>query len=98
MLTLGSNGACCFDGEKTYSIGCYKVDVIDTTAAGDTFMGYFLYGVLNGEGIAESLRLATTASAICIGKNGAANSVPFKADVDRIIKDKIFGELTVTVK
>ncbi len=56
---------------KLYTIGCHKVDVVDTTAAGDTFTGYFLYGVLNNYSIEDSLRLATTASAVCVGRNGA---------------------------
>ncbi|MEA4972588.1 MAG: ribokinase [Candidatus Metalachnospira sp.] len=98
LLTLGANGACCYDGDKTYKIGCYDVDVIDTTAAGDTFLGYFLYGVLNDRTIEDSLILATTASAICIGKNGAADSIPLKVDVDKVIDEKTFGELSVRVE
>ena len=98
LLTLGENGSCCYGGEKIYTVGRYEVDVVDTTGAGDTFLGYFLYGVLNGSGIEESLKLATTASAICIGKNGAADSIPVKSEVDRVINEKIFGELSVTVE
>lgn len=96
LLTLGSNGACCYDGNKIYKIGRYEVDVVDTTGAGDTFLGYFLYGVLNGNTIEESLKLATTASALCIGKNGAAESVPLKAEVDKVIREGTFGELSVS--
>ena len=98
LLTLGSNGACCYSDGELHSIGCYKVDVADTTAAGDTFTGYFLYGVLNGYTIDDSLRLATTASAICVGRNGAADSIPLKAEVDEIIKNGSYGVLDVRVK
>lgn len=98
LLTLGSNGACCYSDGELHSIGCYKVDVADTTAAGDTFTGYFLYGVLNGYTIDESLRLATTASAICVGRNGAADSIPLKSEVDEIIKNGSYGILDVSVK
>lgn len=98
LLTLGANGAICYDNKKIYKIGCYDVAVVDTTAAGDTFMGYFLYGVLNEKSIEDSLILATTASAICIGRNGAANSIPLKADVDKAINEKTFGELSVTIE
>lgn len=70
----------------------------DTTAAGDTFTGYFLYGVLNGYTIDDSLRLATTASAICVGRNGAADSIPLKSEVDEIIKNGSYGVLDVSVK
>lgn len=98
LLTLGENGALCYDDGKIYKIGRYDVEVKDTTAAGDTFLGYFLYGVLNGKTIEDSLILATTASAICIGKSGAADSIPLKAEVDKFIEDKLFGELSVTIK
>ncbi len=98
LLTLGSKGACCYADGKLYTIGCHKVKAVDTTAAGDTFTGYFLYGVLNGCGIEEALRLATTASAICVGRNGAAASVPLKSEVDEIIKNKTFGVLDITVE
>ncbi|MCD8036634.1 MAG: ribokinase [Clostridiales bacterium] len=98
LLTLGSKGACCYADGKLYTIGCHKVKAVDTTAAGDTFTGYFLYGVLNGYAIEEALRLATTASAICVGRNGAAASVPLKSEVDEIIKNKTFGVLDITVE
>lgn len=98
LLTLGSRGACCYVDGKLYKIGCHKVDVVDTTAAGDTFTGYFFFGILNNYSIEDALKLATTASAICVGKNGAADSVPFKEEVDKIIENKVFGELEVTVE
>lgn len=98
LLTLGSKGACCYADGKLYSIGCHSVKAVDTTAAGDTFTGYFLYGMLNGYPVDEALRLATTASAVCVGRSGAAASVPLKSEVDDIIKNKTFGELEVTVE
>ncbi len=98
LLTLGSNGACCLSDGKLYTIGCHKVDVVDTTAAGDTFTGYFLYGILNDYSIEESLELATTASAVCVGRNGASDSVPFKEEVDEIINNNTFGKLDVIIK
>ena len=98
LLTLGSKGACCYDGDKIYSVGCHKVNVVDTTAAGDTFTGYFIYGVLNNYSIEDSLVLATTASAVCVGRNGAADSVPLKSEIDSLINEGTLGKLEVTVK
>ena len=89
LLTLGSKGACCYDGDKIYSVGCHKVNVVDTTAAGDTFTGYFIYGVLNNYSIEDSLVLATTASAVCVGRNGAADSVPLKSEIDSLINEEM---------
>ena len=95
LLTLGSKGACCYSEGKTYVINSYKVNVVDTTAAGDTFTGFFLYGINNGVSIPDSLILATTASAMCVGKSGAAISIPTKIEVDEAIKSNTFGKLNI---
>ena len=87
LLTLGSRGAVCLHEGKTYSIGVCKVKPVDTTAAGDTFSGYFMYGVLHGLTVPECLRLATAASALCVGRAGAADSVPLKAEVDAALAE-----------
>ncbi len=97
LLTLGSKGAICVTEGKQYQIGCYHVPVVDTTAAGDTFSGYFLYGVLHGKSIADSLLLATTASTIAIGKQGAANSIPLLQEVEQMLTAGTFGKLEVSV-
>lgn len=97
LLTLGSRGARCYTEGKEYRIGCFDVEVVDTTAAGDTFSGYFLYGVLNGKSIPYALLLATTASAIAIGKAGASDSVPYLAQVEEAMERQTFGTLDVAV-
>ena len=98
LLTLGSRGAICDYAGETYQIGCFKVPVVDTTAAGDTFTGYFLYGMGNGLGVADSLLLATTASAMAIGKKGAADSVPLYEEVAENMKNQVFGALKAQKK
>lgn len=81
VLTLGERGAVYAAEGRIWSIGSCKVPVADTTAAGDTFTGFFLYGMLSGQGPAEALRLATAASALCVQKPGAADSVPSLREV-----------------
>ncbi len=49
-----------------------KVKAVDTTAAGDTFCGYFLSGITKGREIPEILKTASAASAIAVSRNGAA--------------------------
>lgn len=95
LLTLGSKGAICYAKGETYKIGCFQVEVVDTTAAGDTFSGYFLYGVLNEMTIPQSLLLATTASTLAIGKKGASDSVPLMNEVKEALEKSKFGTLTV---
>lgn len=95
LLTLGSRGACCYHQGETYRIPCHKVNVVDTTAAGDTFSGYFLYAMLNGGTVPGALQLASAASAIAIGKKGAADSVPMKAELEGALQNGVLKELTV---
>jgi hypothetical protein len=56
---------------------------------------YFLYGVLGGMAIENVLIMANTASAICVSCDGAADSIPLKAEVDEAVRLKAFGEFHV---
>lgn len=87
LLTLGSRGAQCVQNGHYASVGSCKVQAVDTTAAGDTFSGYFLYAVLEGLSLAETLRLATAASALCVQRPGAADSIPTRSEVQQSLKD-----------
>lgn len=80
VLTLGKDGAVYRDGDLTCSHGIYRVPVVDTTAAGDTFLGYFLAHI-GSHGPKEALRRASLASALAVSVMGAANSIPLLADV-----------------
>lgn len=76
VLTLGSRGVCFYDKKQIIKIDAYKVNAVDTTAAGDTFIGYFLAGTASGADIASSLELGCRAAAISVTRPGAANSIP----------------------
>jgi len=76
VLTLGEDGVYCHYKGETYFHNSYKVQVIDTTAAGDTFTGYFICAISQGEKIEEALRLASKAASIAVSKKGAAVSIP----------------------
>jgi ribokinase len=67
--------------------------VVDTTAAGDTFIGYFLSSYVKNKNIQECLLRATMASSLCVGKPGAASSIPLGADVDNAITNNLLGKL-----
>lgn len=81
VLTLGKDGVVYFDGEQTYTHGIYDVPVVDTTAAGDTFTGYFLASISAGVDAAEALRLASVASSIAVSRKGASPSIPAADEV-----------------
>lgn len=81
VLTLGKDGVIYFDSNCSSTHGIYDVDVVDTTAAGDTFSGYFISSIAKGLSIEESLRLASVASSIVVSKRGAAISIPSLKEV-----------------
>lgn len=76
VLTLGKSGVLYGEGELRLSQGVYDVPVVDTTAAGDTFTGFFLAAALGGEPVKEALRLASVASSLAVSKKGASASIP----------------------
>ncbi len=81
VLTLGSEGAVYQDENKAYRQGIYKVKAIDTTAAGDTFTGYFIASILENMPVEEGLKLAAKASAIAVSRQGATASIPLREEV-----------------
>ena len=76
VLTLGSKGVIVAAKGKRYSHGIYDVHVVDTTAAGDTFIGYYLSSRASGKGVEECLRIASVASSLAVSRQGAADSIP----------------------
>jgi ribokinase len=93
LLTLGKRGAVCVRGKEQAKSGIYSVKVVDTTAAGDTFLGFFLTEALDHKSISDALALATAASSICVGVMGAADSVPLREDVIAAIEHGTLGKL-----
>ena len=76
LLTLGKAGCIYLSDEGTFFQKACRVEAVDTTAAGDTFTGYFIKGICDGLNATQTLRLATAASAIAVTRPGAADSVP----------------------
>ncbi len=86
MLTLGTEGSIAALGNTQARAGIFPVQAVDTTAAGDTFTGYFLRGMLDGAAPEACLRLASAASALAVTRPGAADSVPAYGDVLDFLK------------
>lgn len=76
VLTLGSKGVVALVEGKRYTHGIFNVQVVDTTAAGDTFIGYYLFCRAAGKSVDECLRIASAASSLTVSKKGAADSIP----------------------
>jgi len=81
ILTLGVNGVIYNDHQTKIFVLAEKVTPVDTTAAGDTFIGYFIAQKLNGMTVENCLKIASRAAAICVTRRGAASSIPLKEEV-----------------
>lgn len=81
LLTLGSQGCVYAHGETIIRQEAYKVEAVDTTAAGDTFIGYFIAGLVEGLETKDCLDLAARASAMTVTKKGSSSSIPTRAKV-----------------
>ena len=82
LLTLGKDGAIFKNKDQEYRHGIYDVKVVDTTAAGDTFTGFFLKFYAEKQDIERCLRYASVASSIAVGRAGAAPSIPTLTEVE----------------
>lgn len=76
IMTCGCNGSYWQKNDERIYQEALKVDAVDTTAAGDTFIGYFIASRELGHTVKESMRYATVASSITVTRKGAAGSVP----------------------
>ena len=80
-VTLGSMGSLYVYGEETHFVEALKVDVVDTTAAGDTFIGAFIGQINEGADIKSAMEFATKASSIAVSAKGAQESIPYLKDL-----------------
>ena len=86
VLTLGGDGSIYTDGKVRIPQQVYKVNAVDTTAAGDTFTGFFFAGMAAGVEPAEALKRASKASSISVTRPGAAASIPLLDEVLEALK------------
>ena len=83
LLTLGRDGGIYGGGEHPPVVyQSHVVDAVDETAAGDTFIGYFMAEWLRSQNLARAVEDASAAGAIAVTKPGAASSIPSRAEVD----------------
>jgi ribokinase len=76
LLTQGGDGCTLARGAERLRQPAFPVDPVDTTGAGDTFIGYYLAALTTGHSEAEGLRIAARAAALCVSRPGTAQSIP----------------------
>lgn len=85
IVTLGSKGALLVTDSQVTHVNTYKVDVVDTTAAGDAFIGGFASAMLSGKALEDSVRYGCACGALATTKFGAQPSLPTKDEVETFI-------------
>ncbi len=81
VLTLGKKGCLYNDGGRICHHPTFKVKAVDTTAAGDTFTGYFISALCQEKPLFDCVKIASCAAAISTTQKGAAPSIPYYNDV-----------------
>ena len=89
IMTLGAKGVRYLCSGELIEVLAFKVNAVDTTAAGDTFIGYCLTGLMNQEPPKEVLIRACAASALCVSCAGASNTIPTSAEVDHFLQENL---------
>lgn len=86
IITLGAKGVVYNSGSEIKQVSAAKVNVVDTTAAGDSFSGGLAVALAMGKGIDEAVKFANTVGTLTVTKKGAQASLPYLEDVQKFMK------------
>ncbi len=86
IVTLGANGALIVNKDGAKHIPSFKVNVVDTTAAGDAFIGGFAVALLDGQSLEDAVQYASACGALAVTKFGAQPSLPTADEVEQFVK------------
>lgn len=87
ILTLGDNGSVLFDeNDNVKKYDAYEVKAVDTTAAGDSFIGAFAMKICDCGDTDKAIKYATAVSAIVVTRQGAQDSIPTKEEIEEFIE------------
>lgn len=81
IITMGTKGSMYFGGEEVIKVDSFKVNAIDTTAAGDTYVGALVTKLSEGADIKSAMTFASKAASITVTRRGAQQSIPFRKEV-----------------
>lgn len=85
LVTRGAEGAALHSGEAVVEQASFPVEPVDTTGAGDTFLGAFMARFAEGAAAPEALRFAAAAAALQVTRPGAAAAIPDRAEVEAFL-------------
>ena len=81
LITLGANGVAVIDDAGERHLPAHVVKAVDTTAAGDTFIGGLSAGLVEGLAMDDAVALGQRASALCVTRHGAQPSIPYRREI-----------------
>jgi len=85
VITLGADGCRCFGAGDSFAAPAFPVPVVDTTAAGDTFVGAL--AAAGTSDVRAGVRRAAAAAALSVGRTGASAAIPYRTEIDQFLKD-----------
>ncbi len=85
IITLGGKGAFVNEGGKKYRVSGFKVDPVDTTAAGDVFNGALAVALSKGSALKDAVKFANAAAAISVARPGAQPSIPTLEEINKLL-------------
>ncbi len=88
IITMGSRGSIVAEGQTITPVEPRKVKAVDTTSAGDTFVGATVLRYLDGDTLEDAARFASVASSITVTREGAAQSIPTLDEVKKVIESE----------
>lgn len=88
VITLGAEGALVVTADRIEHVPGQKVDVVDTTGAGDAFSGALAVALAEGMELAEAVAFSNAAAALQVTKIGTAPAMPYRKDVDAFVARK----------
>ncbi len=89
IITLGAKGSIYLSEKEQFEVSAFKVEAVDTTAAGDSFCGALAVALAEGKEIKEAIRFASACAAICATRLGAQPSLPYREEVEDFLSQRI---------
>jgi ribokinase len=85
IVTLGARGAYVANADRRQLVSGFKVEAVDTTAAGDTFNGALAVALAEGQSLDKAVRFANAAGAISVTRIGAQPSAPKRDEIEKFL-------------
>ena len=82
IITVGADGSVCVSNGMYRKVDSFPADVVDTTAAGDTYVGALVTALSEGKELIEAMTFASKAASVTITRRGAQQSIPYRNEVE----------------